>query len=137
MKKTLILGLVAVLMTFAGVQTASASYGYGGGSSGGSVSHSSGSSRIIVAPIVPVTPVTGKVLGASTFKFSSYLGQGASSDSVKQLQERLRTEGHFTFVTSTGYFGPITLAAVKSYQKAHGIIATGFVGPLTTAELNK
>ncbi|MFA6297462.1 MAG: peptidoglycan-binding domain-containing protein, partial [Candidatus Paceibacterota bacterium] len=80
---------------------------------------------------------TGKVLGASTFQFTSHLRRGASSDSVKQLQERLRAEGFFTYPTSTGYFGPITFAAVKAYQVKHGILSTGFVGILTTAELNK
>jgi peptidoglycan hydrolase-like protein with peptidoglycan-binding domain len=80
---------------------------------------------------------TGQVLGASTFKFTDYLRKGMSGNAVKELQERLRAEGYFTFRTSTGYFGPITFEAVRAYQKAHDIPATGFVGPLTTAELNK
>src|SRR5262249_24895195 len=33
-------------------------------------------------------------------------------------------------------FGPRTLAAVISYQKAHGITPTGYVGPITRASLN-
>ena len=61
----------------------------------------------------------------------------ANPDAVKQLQERLRAEGFFTYATSTGYFGPITFAAVQAYQTKHGIPSTGFVGPLTIAELNK
>ena len=82
-------------------------------------------------------PAVGEVLGASTFKFTTYLSFGMTSDMVKELQERLRAEGFFTYPTSTGYFGPITLAAVKAYQTAHAIPATGLVGPLTIAELNK
>ena len=90
---------------------------------------------IVTTPVAPITP--GQVLGAETFQFTSYLRQGMSSDAVKQLQERLRAEGFFTYTTSTGYFGPITLEAVKAYQTKHGIPSTGFVGPLTIAELNK
>jgi cell wall-associated NlpC family hydrolase len=37
----------------------------------------------------------------------------------------------------TGYFGPITLQAVTTYQRAHGIPTTGVVGPLTWASLTK
>lgn len=70
--------------------------------------------------------------------FNTNLGYGMRSEEVRLLQERLRAEGFFTFHTSTGYFGPITLAAVKAYQVAKGIpFITGFVGPLTRAELNK
>ncbi len=84
-----------------------------------------------------VVPGKGKVLGASSFKFVSFIRQGAVSDAVRELQERLRAEGFFKYPTSTGYFGPVTLAAVIQYQGAHGLPGTGYVGPLTTAELNK
>jgi hypothetical protein len=79
----------------------------------------------------------GQVLGASAFSFTNFLREGISSDAVKQLQEKLRAEGFFTYITSTGHFGPMTLLAVKTFQAAHGIPATGFVGSLTIAELNK
>lgn len=36
-----------------------------------------------------------------------------------------------------GYFGNATLAAVKAFQGKHGVPETGFVGPLTRAQLNK
>lgn len=75
--------------------------------------------------------------GHFTHKFVEHLRSGSSGDDVIELQERLRAEGHFEFHTSTGHFGPITLEAVKKFQAAHGIVNTGFVGPLTVAELNK
>lgn len=128
MKKISAIGVLAFVVAFSGVSSVSAAVGYGG--SGGS----SGSRRVVVAPVVAPA---GKVLGASTFAFTSHLRKGASSDAVKQLQERLRAEGFFTYATSTGYFGPITFAAVQAYQTKHGIPSTGFVGPLTIAELNK
>ena len=103
-------------------------YGYGGSSGG-----RSGGSR------TPVVSNAGQVLGAETFAFTSDLRLGMSGNDVRELQERLRKEGFFTFATSTGYFGPITFAAVKAYQTAHPEIGfvTGFVGPLTRAVLNK
>jgi len=128
MKKTSIKTVIAlVVITMVSVVGFGTAFGYGGGSV-------SGSRRVIVTPVVAPA---GKVLGASTFAFTSHLRKGASSDAVKQLQERLRAEGHFTYATSTGYFGPITFAAVQAYQAKHGIPSTGFVGPLTIAELNK
>jgi len=79
----------------------------------------------------------GKILGASTYAINTNLSQNVQNDEVKQLQEKLRAAGFFTFHTSTGYFGPITLSAVKAFQAANGIPTTGFVGPLTRAALNK
>ena len=133
MKKISAIGVLAFVVAFSGVSSVSAAVGYGGGG-GGSTSGSRSGGRVITAPAVASQ---GKVLGASTFAFTSHLRKGASSDAVKQLQERLRAEGHFTYATSTGYFGPITFAAVQAYQAKHGIPSTGFVGPLTIAELNK
>ncbi len=60
---------------------------------------------------------------------------GAIGD-VTQLQTFLKSEG-FLKAEATGYFGGQTLAAVKKYQKLNNIPATGFVGPLTRAQLHK
>ncbi len=133
-----ILSLSASVMVLGVMIAPSATFAqYGGG--GGFItpvvvptSHSGGHS----GSVVTIAPA-GKVLGASTFQFTSNLRKGMSSDAVKQLQERLRAEGFFTYATSTGYFGPITFAAVQAYQTAHKLPSTGFVGPLTIAELNK
>lgn len=127
MKKTYTKSVIALVVLVAiAVVGFGTAFGYGGSSK-------SGGRRSVVI----TTPSVGQVLGASTYTFTTYLSFGMSSDAVKELQERLRKEGFFTYPTSTGYFGPITLAAVKAYQTAHGIPSTGFVGPLTIAELNK
>jgi hypothetical protein len=103
----------------------------------------SGGSRVInttnTTPTVTAPTNEGQVLGAATFAFNNDLRLGMTGQEVVELQERLRAEGFFTFQTSTGYFGPITLAAVKAYQTAHPEIGyvTGFVGPLTRAVLNQ
>ncbi|MEZ0209047.1 MAG: peptidoglycan-binding protein [Candidatus Paceibacterota bacterium] len=68
--------------------------------------------------------------------YDTDLTVGMTSQDVMELQTRLRDEGFFT-ATPTGYFGPITMSAVMAYQSAHGISATGYVGPLTRAMLNQ
>ncbi len=80
---------------------------------------------------------TGEVLGVSTFKFLKTLKRGVASDDVKELQDRLRAEKFFMLSVSTRFFGNATFDAVKKYQTAHKLPSTGFVGPLTIAELNK
>gem|GEM_PF-4318912 len=62
--------------------------------------------------------------------FTTNLSQGMTSDAVKLLQTKLG-------VISTGYFGPLTLAAVKTFQSNNGITpVAGFVGSITRAKLN-
>ncbi|HRY10451.1 MAG: peptidoglycan-binding protein [Actinobacteria bacterium] len=57
------------------------------------------------------------------------LTSGMEHRAVKRVQKLLGVS------PQTGYFGPVTLAAVKTYQRAHGIPTTGVVGPLTWASL--
>ena len=60
------------------------------------------------------------------------------SPQVSQLQQDLSQDPTIypeQFVT--GYFGPLTLKAVKRFQAKYGIIQTGYVGPLTRAKLNE
>ena len=60
-----------------------------------------------------------------------------NNDDVAALQTFLVGEGYLIPDAVTRFFGPETLAATKAFQKANGIPATGFVGPLTRAVLNK
>jgi peptidoglycan hydrolase-like protein with peptidoglycan-binding domain len=66
--------------------------------------------------------------------FTRNLTLGSEGDDVTRLQTILNTQGYLT-VSPTGYFGYLTLQAVKAYQKSKGISDTGYVGPLTRAEL--
>ena len=40
-------------------------------------------------------------------------------------------------VSATGWFGPLTLGAVRAFQHAHAVPVTGNVGALTWAQLAK
>ena len=134
--KITIVSLVLVAFSVVGFGTA---FGYG--------SHQSSTQRAAVvaaneaaavaAALAAITNPTGRVLGDTTFRFTTFQSQGTTGDSVMQLQERLRALGFFTYPTSTGFFGPFTLAAVRAFQAENGIPATGFVGPLTLAALNR
>ncbi len=53
---------------------------------------------------------------------------------VTNLQVFLNAEGYLLHVP-TGYFGPLTYQAVLNFQAAYGILRTGFVGPITRAEI--
>lgn len=79
----------------------------------------------------------GQVLGAAVFQFTTNLHEGMISSDVTQLQTLLIKDGYLHINPPTGYFGSLTLAAVKEYQTAHKIPDTGFVGPLTRAALNQ
>ena len=67
--------------------------------------------------------------------YNPLLGYGSSGSWVKTLQEMLNSKGYNLAVD--GIFGPKTKAAVKSYQKAHGLKVDGLVGDETWGSLNK
>ena len=62
------------------------------------------------------------------------ISQGEVDGCVTELQELLNTHG--AGLSVDGDFGAGTLAAVKSYQSAHGLSVDGIVGPNTKASLD-
>jgi peptidoglycan hydrolase-like protein with peptidoglycan-binding domain len=66
----------------------------------------------------------------SSTTYTRDLTIGSSGADVSALQAKLGVS------PATGYFGSITKAAVMAYQAANGISSTGYVGPLTRAQLN-
>ena len=99
-------------------------------SSGGS---SGGHRRSIVAGgIYPLA--SGSSIG---FIFTKNLYKGISNNDVIALQNILRTLGYFRYPVSTGYFGIITFESVRAFQYAHKIPTTGYFGPLTRAAISK
>lgn len=77
----------------------------------------------------------GEVLGASAYNFARTLSVGATGNDVIELQKLLQSRGFFS-ETPTGYYGPVTAAAVSRYQASKGLEQVGFVGPRTLAALN-
>jgi len=69
------------------------------------------------------------------YVFTSYLKPGMRGDEVMQLQQTLAGLGLLT-AKPNGYFGVGTTAAVKEFQKEHGLDQLGSVGPGTRAALN-
>lgn len=68
------------------------------------------------------------------FKFTRTLSLGSRGIDVTALQLMLKSLGFFSGDTSL-YFGAMTRASVRAFQKAHGIDTTGIVGPMTRAAL--
>jgi hypothetical protein len=63
------------------------------------------------------------------------VGTGEHGKRVSDLQSRLNALGFKPPLKVDGIFGPKTLAAVRAFQKSHGLKVDGLVGPLTTAAL--
>lgn len=100
-------------------------------------SRSSGGSRRRGSGGYVRVPEEGRVLGASLYFFAHDLTLGSTGEDVTELQKVLVAGGFLKIEAPTGYFGPMTQAAVTLYQVAHGITpASGYVGPRTRAALN-
>lgn len=76
-------------------------------------------------------------LSCSVFFRDLYYGM--TSPEVKCLQQFLANLGNDIYPEKliTGYYGPLTMAAVKRYQALQGIMTTGYFGPLTRAQVNQ
>ena len=89
---------------------------------------------LITALSDKITAIQAQIAGQTTtgmICFDTDLKYGMTSGDVKNLQIKLGV------TPTSGYFGPITLAAVKTFQASKSIITTGYVGKLTRTELNK
>jgi hypothetical protein len=69
------------------------------------------------------------------YTFSVDLWYGQTSSEVTELQKYLIGENYLVS-DATGYFGSLTLDAVKRFQAAKSISTTGYVGVLTRGTLN-
>ncbi|MGG6468796.1 peptidoglycan-binding protein [Saccharococcus caldoxylosilyticus] len=76
-------------------------------------------------------PATGIVDDATYAKLKGSLAAnaamkiGSRGNEVKVLQQNLKLLGYFKYPEITGYFGVITQDAVKRFQQANGLSATG------------
>lgn len=60
---------------------------------------------------------------------------GWNGPEVKVIQDFLKAEGSFTYPQATGYFGPITRDAVKTFQTKYKLPSTGVVDKLTLEKM--
>jgi len=68
----------------------------------------------------------------------SALRQGSVGDNVKTLQALLAADPDvYPEGLITGYYGNLTMKAVRQFQKKHGIEQAGVVGPKTLKKLNE
>jgi hypothetical protein len=88
------------------------------------------------ALLVSVGITTSSSTTTTGHKFTFNLTYGDSGNDVTALQQRLEAEGYYSGPI-TGYYGSLTTAAVRNYQKAKGISQTGTMGPQTMSALNK
>lgn len=83
---------------------------------------------IIILSIVSTLSLTSASL-------DSNLKYGQKSSQVSELQEFLVDKGFLT-TSPSGFFGLMTLKAVKNYQLSIGLPNTGFVGLMTRTAIN-
>lgn len=67
---------------------------------------------------------------------SRTLQQGDTGDDVRRLQVALGQEG-IAYIGSTGYYGPVTARAVRTFQTRSGIYPAGKVGPQTLSYIRR
>lgn len=80
---------------------------------------------VAAAPAATLSP---NALGTVTLRY------GVRSEAVRALQTRLKELGFFSD-SVTGYFGTVTRASVRAFQRANGLTADGIVGSATRAKL--
>lgn len=61
--------------------------------------------------------------------------EGWEGKEVYVIQDFLKAEGSFTYQQSTGYFGPITRDAVKTFQTKYSLPSTGVVDKPTLEKM--
>lgn len=61
---------------------------------------------------------------------------GMQSEVIAQIQEWLNLLGHLDH-NPTGFFGPLTVEAVKAFQRAEGMFVDGLVGEETLSRMSR
>jgi len=91
--------------------------------------------KLTKAPAVASDTPTTAAPANTSYAFNTNLVYGTTNTDVKRLQTILVTQGHLKLTEPTLFFGPMTLAAVRSWQAANSIQTTGNFGPLSRAKM--
>lgn len=103
------------------------------------------SSVLLIAPVLASAQATTTPLPATSSPmcpaFLRSLAVGSRGDDVTELQQFLAGRGFFA-MTPTGYYGPITAAAVRNWQVSANVVPAGnlglgYFGPLSRAFVGK
>jgi peptidoglycan hydrolase-like protein with peptidoglycan-binding domain len=87
----------------------------------------------LALPAIAVAPAAAQASWARATPFARLLRFGERGADVRQLQRWLSQAGDW--VPATGYFGPLTRAAVMRFQRARHLSVDGIVGPQTAGAL--
>ncbi len=60
---------------------------------------------------------------------SDMLYPGDKGDAISDLQQKLKEYEFYDYPNITGYFGPVTEAAVRKFQRTHNLSVDGIMGP--------
>src|SRR3989338_5023311 len=91
---------------------------------------------LVLAVVSDVDPDDGGAQCVSLNFNLKYRSRDANTNGeVSTLQDFLQSQNYLSS-EPTGYFGILTLKAVKDFQRDNGITPTGYVGPITRAKIN-
>ncbi len=94
---------------------------------------------VTVAPTVPAVPATPEQTTPviTNPKFKKELKSGVTNSDVSELQKFLKEQGFFKYPSITKYFGPVTVSALKNFQKKSGLKVTGNLDQKTLERINQ
>lgn len=86
-------------------------------------------------PPANTAPITPSTAASSPVAYTQDLSVGDNGDDVTALQSFLIDNGFLNVPNPTGHFGPLTAAALASWQASENLPATGYFGPLSRADI--
>lgn len=109
----------------------------GGGGGGGSITFPSPTPAPAPVPApAPASATTPAPASAVSATFTIDLGLGSRGDDVTRLQQLIAKDSSiYPEGLVTGYFGNLTVKAVRAFQAKYGISQVGRVGPQTRTKL--
>lgn len=95
--------------------------------------------KFLIILMLCLSITVGVSYGVSTVFISPYLSEksvytATTVSQNKTIQQRLKNWGYYTGAVD-GILGPKSIAAIKKFQKANGLVADGIVGPKTAAKI--